>query len=115
MLLRRFLLVAAFLGAPLSAVAFTPETGFYSVPSQPGTGLAVEIQDQYAFVAGYVYDTIGRPTFVTAQGALTRSGEIWVLDSPLYVSSGGQCIGSASNCPYHAPATISAGTAHLEL
>jgi hypothetical protein len=109
------LLAAPLLAAPLTAMAFTPESGFYSVPNQPGTGLALEIQDQFAFGAGYVYDTTGRPTFVTVQGAMVKSGDSWVLDSPLYVSSNGQCIGTAANCPYKAATTVTNGTAHIDL
>lgn len=102
-MLRRLIALAAtavlMAAAPVSA--FTPESGFYWNPAEPGSGLTIEIQDNYVFLIGYVYDTQGRATWLTAQGLMptvspgTNSRFNSVLDS----FSGGQCIG----CAYTAP------------
>jgi len=114
--MHRFLLLLACALAPLPAQAlFTPENGFYWTPGQGGTGVAVEVQNQFLFVTGYVYDTTGRATFVSIQGPLTRtSGDSWLLDTTLFVSSNGRCIGSATACPYRAPNTVAGGSARVE-
>lgn len=102
-MLRRLTALAAtavlMAAGPVSA--FTPESGFYWNPAEPGSGLTIEIQDNYVFMIGYVYDTQGRATWLTAQGLMptvspgTNSRFNSVLDS----FSGGQCIG----CAYTAP------------
>jgi hypothetical protein len=99
-----------------SAGAFTPESGFYNLFSADahggeGTGLAVEIQNDYLFAAGFVFRPDGSPTFVTIEGELTRGKEGWTLrgDNALYTYSGGQCIGSLARCPYRKSASTSIG------
>lgn len=93
-MLRRFAWsLAALLGSlATSAHAFTPESGFYWNPAEPGSGIAIEIQDNILFLAGYVYDTQGRATWVTSAGAVTgNAGYSGTLDT----FRGGQCIGCA--------------------
>lgn len=115
MLLRRLLFAAVLAFAPLHAHAlFTPETGFYWTPNESGTGVAIEVQNQFLFATGYVYDVQGRPTFVSIQGPMVLAGDKWVLDTTLFVSSNGRCIGTAAACPYRLPNTVSAGTARIE-
>lgn len=82
--------------------AFTPESGFYWNPAQGGRGFSIEIQDNYLFLAGYVYATDGTPIWYTAQGNLTVTSQqdrkatyTGVLDR--FVN--GQCI----TCNYRAP------------
>lgn len=79
-----------------SAFAFTPESGFYWNPAESGSGLAIEIQDNYVFLTGYVYDTQGRPTWVSSQGLLSGNA---VFNGQLDQFINGQCIG----CAYRAP------------
>lgn len=43
----------------LNAKSFTPESGFWISPGVPGTGYSIEIQDNFMFVALYVYDEFG--------------------------------------------------------
>jgi hypothetical protein len=79
-----------------SASAFTPESGYYWNPAESGSGLSIEIQDNYVFLIGYVYDTEGRPTWVSAQGLLSGNA---VFSGQLDRFINGQCIG----CAYRAP------------
>jgi hypothetical protein len=96
------------------AQAFTPESGFYNTFTSDakggeGTGIGVEIQNDYMLAAGFAYRPDGTPTFVTIEGQLEhRPNGNWglSLDDGLYSFHGGQCIGSLEHCPYR-PATAS--------
>jgi hypothetical protein len=93
MLRRIAWLFAAVLGSLAStAHAFTPETGFYWNPAEPGSGIAIEIQDNILFLAGYVYDTQGNATWVTSAGAIGGNS---TYNGTLDQFRGGQCIGCA--------------------
>ena len=93
-MLRRFAWsLAAVLGSLVStAHAFTPESGFYWNPVEPGSGIAIEIQDNILFLAGYVYDTQGNATWVTSAGAIGGNS---TYSGTLDMFRGGQCIGCA--------------------
>lgn len=86
------------------ASAFTPESGFYWNPAEGGRGFSIEIQDNYLFLAAYVYSQTGTPIWFTAQGTLNVTSQsndfasyVGVLDS----FSNGQCI----TCTYRVPMT----------
>ncbi|MGQ0801718.1 MAG: hypothetical protein ACT4NL_16590 [Pseudomarimonas sp.] len=85
-----------------SAAAYTPESGVWWNPSESGTGLQIEIQDNFMALSGYVFNEDGTPVWVTAQGLLQAGGTRFVSSenrndgSWLNTFSGGQCIG----CPY---------------
>jgi len=77
--------------------AFTPENGTWWNPVEPGTGFLIEIQDNFLFLAGYLYAPDGRPMWYTAQGTMNGNARyVGVLTS----FSGGQCLG----CPWRQPA-----------
>jgi hypothetical protein len=94
----RRLLPIALLGLLVASPlrAFTPESGFWWAPNEPGSGIALEIQDNFLFLAAFVFDNQGFPTYFTAQGLLTGNarflGQLTAYDN-------GQCIG----CPWRAP------------
>lgn len=80
------------------ALAYTPESGFWWNPNEPGTGLQLEIQDNFIFVVGYTYDDEGNPLWVSAAGFLDDNASFSSSDNPedgtwLSSFSGGQCIG----------------------
>jgi hypothetical protein len=83
-----------------SAFAFTPESGYYWNPAASGSGLSIEIQDNYVFLIGYVYDAQGNPTWVSAQGLLSGNA---VFNGQLDRFIGGQCIGCAYTAPTAQP------------
>ncbi len=102
--------------ASLAAQAFTPESGFYYMYTADnssfggGTGIAVEIQNETLFAAGYVYSTSGLPAFVTLQGPLTLASDgSWTRTDNVFVSSGGQCVDTPAKCPYKKPSTSVTG------
>jgi len=106
----------------LCAHAFTPESGFYNTFTSDakggeGTGIAVEIQNDYMLVAGFAYRPDGTPTFVTIEGPLEhRPNGNWglSLDDGLYSFQGGQCIGSLEHCPYRSPTASRIGGFAIE-
>lgn len=120
---RHLFCAAVLLIAPLSSLAFVPESGLYQMQTPDNTtgggggGLSIEIQNQYMFAAGYVYTPSGAPTFVTMQGPLTQLGDgTWVLGTSqsdpsngLAGYTGGQCIGTQANCPYKKPVATKIG------
>ena len=120
---RAWLGAIAALLAPLAAFAFVPESGFYQQYTTDngskggGTGIAIEIQNEYLFAAGYVFSANGAPTFVTMQGfLLLQTDGSWLLStSPsnasngLVAYSGGQCIGTTASCPYKKPTPAKIG------
>ena len=83
-----------------NANAFTPESGFWWNPDESGSGYAIEIQDNYMFVALYVYDDVtGDPIWYTAGTHLQGNA---LFDSSLNYSYDGTCI----DCNYIRPITI---------
>ena len=79
--------------------AFTPESGFWWAPNEPGSGIALEIQDNFLFMAAYTYTPEGFSTFYTAQGFLTDD---FRFVSQLDGFDDGQCVG----CPWLAPIVL---------
>lgn len=72
--MKRALATLAFaLTASANTLAYTPESGFWWNPNESGTGIAIEIEDKLLFMAAYVYDTQGRPTWYLSAGNLTTS------------------------------------------
>ena len=93
-------LVAA-LTIALPASAYTPESGWYWNPAEPGTGIALEIQDNHVFLVGFLYDAAGNPIWLASEGTLTGNA---LYDGEMYAASGGTCLG----CAYRV------SSAHLE-
>ncbi|MDO3388074.1 hypothetical protein QWI17_19670 [Gilvimarinus sp. SDUM040013] len=92
-----------------SSSIITPESGWWWNPDESGTGYAIEIQDNIAFLATYTYDPIEkdgvrRPIWFTASGVLIDDD---VYEGELLLVEDGQCIG----CAHQAP-TISSTEGH---
>ncbi len=86
--------------AGFQAAAFTPESGHYWDPDEPGTGYTIEIQDNQVFASLYVYDDDGYPVWYTVQAALVGNSS---FTGRLVYSEGGQCLGcywSKNNSQY---------------
>jgi|SRR5690606_18092996 len=92
--------------AGFQAAAFTPESGHYWDPDEPGTGYTIEIQDNNVFATFYVYDDDGFPVWYTAQAFLDGNSS---FSGRLVYSEGGQCLGcywSQNNSQYSGYGTI---------
>lgn len=94
---KTLLLVSLFFIAQTQA--FTPESGFWWNPDESGAGYTIEIQDNYMFLAAYVYDTQGNPIWYSAGRALGGNS---LFDSSLNYTYDGTCI----DCNYTPPITI---------
>ena len=93
------LIIAATLFATSQLQAFTPESGFWWNPDESGSGYAIEIQDNYLFVALYVYDEAGNPIWYTAGATLGGNS---LFDGSLHYTYNGTCI----DCNITQPITI---------
>jgi hypothetical protein len=51
--------------------AFVPENGWWWSAIESGRGYFLEVKNNYAFIAGYMYETDGRPVWYLTQNALT--------------------------------------------
>lgn len=96
--------LALALTAASNAQAYTPASGFWWNPNESGTGIAIEIEDKLLFMAAYVYDTQGRPTWYLSAGNLTTSssgGSTYynVYNGNLDAYANGQWVGG----PYYFP------------
>jgi len=79
--------------------AFTPESGMWWNPAEGGRGFALEIQDNYLFFTGYLYNPDGSQLWYTTQGTMRGNA---AFDGVLTGYRGGQCIG----CPPRNPTTL---------
>ncbi len=91
------LVATLFLTAQIQA--FTPESGVWWNPNESGSGYAIEIQDNFLFVALYVYDDAGNPTWYTAGTTLEGNA---LFNGELHYTYNGPCI----DCNYTTPITI---------
>ena len=94
------ILAASLLAIAASAQAYTPESGFWWNPDEPGTGLQLEVQDNFIAIVGYSYDEDGYPIWVIAAGFLDENASFSSGEDPgdgtwLSELSGGQCLGCA--------------------
>lgn len=90
----------------LPAQAFTPESGWWWNPDEPGVGYNIEIQDNYMFVAAYTYQATGNPraaTFFTAQGLMQNNNTFTTSEVNTFQN------GTCPTCgTYTAPQTVPA-------
>jgi hypothetical protein len=70
--------------------AFTPETGQYWDPDEPGTGFNIEIQDNYIYIAFNAFDEDGKPIWYASGGFLDGNSS---YEGLIGYFSGGQCLG----------------------
>lgn len=60
-------------GASLSQAGFTPEAGWWWNAAEPGRGFALEIQGDNFFIAGFMYDGSGKPTWYVSTGKMASA------------------------------------------
>jgi hypothetical protein len=69
--LRAFALAVSALFAVPAAQAITPESGFWYNVNEPGTGISLEITDNFLFMAAYGFDNAGFPMWYTSGGFMS--------------------------------------------
>jgi len=92
-------LAVAGLTGTARAASYTPESGFWWNPAEPGTGLAIEIEDDFVQVAAYMYDAQGFPYWYLGAGYFVDNAGTLRLEVNTYTATGGQCLG----CPWRQP------------
>ena len=51
--------------------SFVPENGWWWNPAEDGRGFFLEFKNNFAFIAGYMYETDGRPVWYVTQNPMT--------------------------------------------
>ena len=88
--------------AASAAHAYTPESGIWWNPAESGTGVVIEVQDNFMVVAAFVGDAQGKAIWYTAGAFLTGNAR---FDGSLDLTVGSQCPG----CAYTGFPTVQAG------
>lgn len=88
--------------------AFTPESGQYWDPEEPGTGYAIEIQDNYLYMTFYVFDEYGYPVWYASGGFLDGNSS---YEGLLAYFTDGQCLG----CYWQESSGEDSGYGHVEI
>jgi hypothetical protein len=60
-------------GAAAPQSPANPQTGWWWNTAEPGRGFAIEVQGTTMYLAGYMYDSAGNPTWYVATGTMTES------------------------------------------
>jgi hypothetical protein len=85
-----------------------PETGWWWDPSQSGRGFAIEVQEENMYLAGYMYDNQGNPTWYLASGPMASA--------TLYQGAWTQYAnGQTLTGPYQAPALVNPDVGQVTL
>jgi len=79
--------------------AFVPENGWWWNESESGRGFFMEFKNNFAFIAGYMYEADGRPVWYTAQSTMASPQRL--STSWLQVANGQTLTG-----PYKKPVVI---------
>ncbi len=82
------------------ARGYTPESGVWWNPAEPGYGLQLEIQDNFAAVFLFTYDVAGNAQWYVANGFLTGNA-LFVGELDAFRS--GTCLGCVPSRPAHDP------------
>jgi alpha-tubulin suppressor-like RCC1 family protein len=89
--------------------ATQPQTGWWWNPSEGGRGFSIEIQDNTAFVAAYMYDASGNPVWYAAGPATLSSGNVYQGSWTSY--AGGQTLTGSYQSP---TSTTNAGSLTIQ-
>lgn len=88
---------------PVTCQPQPPETGWWWNKNEPGRGFSIEAQGNRLFMAGYLYDTTGRSTWMVSGGLTSMDGSFFRGDLQAY--SGGQTLTGTYKAPA-APTTL---------
>ncbi|MGH8851087.1 MAG: hypothetical protein ACREYD_08840 [Casimicrobiaceae bacterium] len=88
------------------SIAAQPDSGWYWNPDESGRGFNIEIQNNVLFMAGFVYDASGNPTWFASGGPMNSDHS---YTGPAFQTIGGQPLGG----PYRVPTIVPFGTASI--
>ena len=78
------------------ASAMLPDSGWYYNAAEPGRGFNIEIQDDTLFMAGFLYDTQGKPIWVVSSGPMAGDA---VYSGAAFQTANGQPLGGVYRAP----------------
>ncbi len=104
--LRRFEFTPGSLGAPVSATA--PESGWWWSAAESGRGYFLEIQQNTAFIATYMYNPDGTPVWYSTYNTMTSDTQ---FQGNLQLYANGQSVGAA----YVAPTLVNGNVGTIQL
>jgi hypothetical protein len=94
------------LTAASGAVAILPDSGWYFNANESGRGFNIEIQNNVLFMAGFLYDTTGKPIWVVSGGPMSSDR---TYSGAAIQTANGQSLGGS----YHAATSVPFGTASI--
>ena len=83
--------------------AFVPENGWWWSADESGRGYFMEFKNNFAFIAGYMYDSNGRPVWYLAQGAMVAPT---LFSSNWYEVANGQTLTGTYKAPIIINSTV---------
>ncbi len=83
-----------------------PDSGWYWNPAESGRGFNIEIQNDSLFMAGFVYDSNGKPIWFVSGGPMSSDH---TFSGPAFQTANGQPLGGA----YQSPGTVPFGNASI--
>ncbi len=111
-----FFLLAGNGGTIITSTPQIPEEGWWVSPSASSNGFALQIQNGFLFAAGFTYDAMGNPTFLTFQGDYellpnNPDNAIGEFSSTLFQTENGPCPG----CDNTSGTTMESGYGDIEI
>lgn len=104
--IERFNIIANGVNAPRAS--FQPETGWWWNPSENGRGFALEIQNGVMFLAGYMYESTGRPIWFSSANQM--SSQSLYQGNWVQYANGQTLYGT-----YRPPAVVSSNVGSLQI
>jgi hypothetical protein len=95
-------------GAVLAPMPGSPQTGWWWNAGEGGRGYFIELQDNYAFIAAYMYDTDGKPAWYVSQDRVMSST---LYQGALAVYGRGQTLGGR----YASPVVMTSNAGNIVL
>lgn len=96
--MKKIITLCVLMFTSLSSWSFTPESGFYWDPNEPGSGYSIEIQDNFLFGVFYVYDDLGLPYWYTTSGFMEGNA---YMEGDIYISEDGPCLACQFTGPHN--------------
>ena len=88
--------------------AFVPENGWWWTQAESGRGYFMEFKNNFAFIAGYMYEANGPPVWYVAQGAMATPR---TFSSNWYQAGNGQTMMG----PYKKPTLVNSNVGPISI
>jgi hypothetical protein len=88
--------------------SFVPENGWWWNSAEDGRGYFIELKNNYAFIAGYMYEADGRPVWYIAEGKMSTPQS---FSSTWYQAGNGQTLTG----PYKKPNVVNINVGSISI